>query len=54
MVGANSTSLMRSLARISSTCFGTKADCTTWVPPLMNSAVMAAKSARWNIGITCR
>ncbi|MNZ94431.1 hypothetical protein D3C78_1135370 [compost metagenome] len=54
MVGASRTSVMRSRAMVSSTTFGTKDGSTTWVPPVMNSAVMAEKSARWNIGITCR
>ncbi|MCY1547355.1 hypothetical protein D9M68_834070 [compost metagenome] len=38
----------------SSTSCGVKAGNTTWVPPVMNNATIAAKSARWNIGIACR
>ncbi|MCY1179992.1 hypothetical protein D9M73_204180 [compost metagenome] len=54
MVGASRISLTPSREMASSMPCGVKLGSTTWVPPLMNSAVIAAKSARWNIGIECR
>ncbi|MNQ91571.1 hypothetical protein D3C85_1069590 [compost metagenome] len=54
MVGASRISLTFSWSIASSTPCGVK-DCTiACVPPLINNAVIAAKSARWNIGIACR
>ncbi|MNQ66574.1 hypothetical protein D3C85_810670 [compost metagenome] len=54
MVGASRISLTFSWSMASSTPCGVKVCKTAWVPPVMNSPVIAAKSARWNIGIACR